>query len=401
MRAQGRRLGTVLLVIILFFAACHGASSSKGPEDDIDDEGKFDSFYAPTEHGQLSFSEAHEASVSDDELYHAWDFEITSPVAIEIEVQLLNLEDSVIYLYRWNDERSSWGSYITRDDDGGEGDGSLIRMDLDVGSYRLMVKGYRRGMRGSFVVLASCDGAGCVDGCDAIEPRPRRTGFGAQCLEPLKTLSEVIATRQSDRDGMTFAERCELSSLERTAVEYVFEDYGPDLDETLEVRTDVIGRTGLTVVTVITEDNWVEHTLLFDDGELVVLQSDDGMGGVAEWFCAGPDDSLPEPWCAEDFFVSSIVTGTTEIESGSASSENIDALPPTARFALDYYRQAHDVGSGVAVELSWEQWEGRSMYLARVSLSADGYPQVTYFTDEYLLMAQVDDSLDFICVNPD
>ncbi|MDX2091365.1 MAG: hypothetical protein SFX73_26130 [Kofleriaceae bacterium] len=77
--------------------------------------------------------------------------------------------DTVLYVYE--PDGSTWGNYLSKDDDSGYGKFSKLSTDLPAGKYRLLLK--RKNGSGMPVtdVYYSCDGTGCAspppptDGC--------------------------------------------------------------------------------------------------------------------------------------------------------------------------------------------------------------------------------------------
>jgi len=153
----------------LFFAlaGCSGADSGKGEESADPDMGSADSFFSPTVHGDMDFFQENAATFDGESFYHAWDFTLTGLTEVSLRVVPPNdAFDTVMYLYRRDPGTSSWGRYLKKNDDYEENLWSRIDSELDEGEYRLVVKGYKKKLRGSFTVKAICTGPGCPGGGD-------------------------------------------------------------------------------------------------------------------------------------------------------------------------------------------------------------------------------------------
>jgi len=157
-----RSIYFMLPVVLLF--ACSG-TQGKGEESEMPVFGSTDSWRSPTVHGNLVFGEKSSAEFKEGSFYHAWDFVLTGPAEVFLEIDPYdNYEtdfDTVMYLYKREPGTTNWGSYIARNDDC---DGNLwSRLDehLGPGQYRIMIKGYKKSLRGRFNLKGSCDGPGC------------------------------------------------------------------------------------------------------------------------------------------------------------------------------------------------------------------------------------------------
>ena len=95
----------LLAGFILGFAGCSGddtassGSDSKGDEENAPIDGKADSFFNPTEHGDLTFGVPAQGTFTDDEHFHAWTFTLTGDADVTLSSPNVtpNL-DTVVYL---------------------------------------------------------------------------------------------------------------------------------------------------------------------------------------------------------------------------------------------------------------------------------------------------------------
>ncbi len=152
------------LLTSLLLLAC---ASEKAVETEVSEDGKFDTWWSPTTHGEVSFGEQAIADITYEEKFHAFDFVLDGPATVAIETEFTDEPaadaDPVIYLYEYTDE--GWGGYIARDDDGGEDLHSRIETTLGAGQFRVVVKNHFTLFEddGRFEVglRISCEGAGC------------------------------------------------------------------------------------------------------------------------------------------------------------------------------------------------------------------------------------------------
>lgn len=153
-------------VPFLLLAAC-AADTTKGPEEDVQSDGKLDSQQSPTDHGSIDFGAAQTGKLSSTAKYHAWTFALATTAEIHAFTSRTPHEasiDTVLYLYKQG-ATGSWGSYIARNDDDGTSEWSSIDKTLGLGEYRVLVKGYSTSTKGSFNLQLDCTGAGCAPPC--------------------------------------------------------------------------------------------------------------------------------------------------------------------------------------------------------------------------------------------
>ena len=213
----------LLCAISLFH--CVGDSSVKGEEDDpFDDyEEKEDSFFNPTQHGTLVFGLPTSAEIDDDHLFHAWDFTLVALAQVDLQVILVtpNL-DTVMYLYRKDPESGNWGRYIARNDDAEGTVASRLTETLEAGDYRVLVKGFKRTLRGRFQLQAECSGAGCERGeCDVEDYASLPDPVADSCGDMLTSAYNGTVSGQAST-YVTLAERCSLPETARIGVELYY-----------------------------------------------------------------------------------------------------------------------------------------------------------------------------------
>ncbi len=195
----------------------------KGEEDNALDQydEKADSFRKPTEHGTLLFGVPQSARITEDAGFHAWDFTLGDDANVSLATLLVtdNL-DTVMYLYKYDDAAASYGRYLFKNDDADDTTvASALKENLDAGTYRVIVKGFKAQLSGSFQVSANCDGAGCaVSSCDITTFGGLDSDDGDSCGE---LFSDALSGAPSGGNlvTITLAERCSLPPHVAGAVE--------------------------------------------------------------------------------------------------------------------------------------------------------------------------------------
>lgn len=153
------------------------ATISKGNESDVPTDGKFDGASLALQ-GQLNWFDADPRGgmqgFDDGELTtrdrgNAWGFTLIDNATVDLSIGPVEPNgeeiDTVMYLYK-EGEPDHWGRYIARNDDISDENywSSLDSLELGVGSYRVVVKGYSRSDVGPIRAFAHCEGPGCEIG---------------------------------------------------------------------------------------------------------------------------------------------------------------------------------------------------------------------------------------------
>lgn len=267
-----------LFPIVFVLGACATDVDTKGPSEDEDApdfSGKSDSFAKPLDHGFLIFGIQESTALTDDQKFHAWEFELSGPARVELSttyaVRGQRKTDTVLYLYKAKPDGSGWGSYIARNDDASATTVySKLAKSLDVGHYRVLVKGFAADTRGKFAVGGTCSGDGCF-----IAPPASACLFGDSYYEIAENAALtrvaakitpanlagltaeqqrrfVVAVQQSSHtDVMTAAEaldavdqnECNLVTITKTATgaTYVAYEYGVGDNSYGAIFDDVTG----------------------------------------------------------------------------------------------------------------------------------------------------------------
>ncbi|HEY1551339.1 MAG TPA: phospholipase D-like domain-containing protein [Kofleriaceae bacterium] len=81
--------------------------------------------------------------------------------------------DTILYVYD-PPSTTSWGAYLAKNDDGGEGKLSKLTLQLDAGDYRALIKRKSSSGAANVDLAASCSGTGCAvvrTDCSTTSPR--------------------------------------------------------------------------------------------------------------------------------------------------------------------------------------------------------------------------------------
>ena len=156
---------TVVLALLLALGCQAGPAQKVGPEEDPPVDGALDSFRSPVDHGALTLGGSVTATLSAEESFHAWTFDLAAPASVALRTADGGdgMVDTVLYLYRARER--GWGPSIARNDDDPPWLFSALSRELEPGRYRVLVKGYDRGERGAFRLVSECEGEGCVGSC--------------------------------------------------------------------------------------------------------------------------------------------------------------------------------------------------------------------------------------------
>ena len=294
-------------ILVLFsIASCSG--NGKGIEEDVPTDGKADSFRNPTVHGNIEWGKTHKPKFSEETGYfHAYDFEIRGEAEVTLESKRSSKTmDTVMYLYKYNDQSNSWGSYIAKNDDkSGRTQFSFLKEDLRSGRYRVLLKPYRKTStkgNGIFKFLGDCDGLGCVSGPDLPQPS---LSASSECVSAIASVleSNVIATESLSKTvapGEDVANEYDLAvqlffQTNQDSLEYIL-DSGGMADFNLRVRQAEFGKS------VSLWTGYERETVyLFDTfGRLLMAQHTwEGEGDVAEYFCQTYDQGSDGDWFSD------------------------------------------------------------------------------------------------------
>ena len=412
-----------LCVTFLFALTACGETSTpstdKGAEEEELVGGKQDSFFKPTEHGQLVYGLPNEASIDDDARFHSWEFALTGPATVGIQTNVSKNLDTVMYLYRRDTPDEAWGRFVQKNDDWKGNIWSRIELDADdAGLYRVVVKPFKKALRGTFTVTAECAGDGCQthgDECDGeFAVPPDQTSYGHACAAKVVEILGEPATAGGGLSIGFHAERCDLPSIERQAADFYrgywddifgFDDLGDGDDVFLNLGTTEHGDKGTTVSIDAGGD---EDTLIFvfDGDDQLVMYYHDEQSPTSAWFCAdGAEDDDAEP--SEDCVAATLYgVPHSDSEKIQGSTTPGDAKADLGSPAWAGIAQlAADLGLGDDATVTYEgrSWESEhSEAGAMITASRDG-ASITYLVSDRFgeiavpLRIDADGTTKFIC----
>lgn len=373
------------------------ACTGKGPEDQpFDDyEEKSDSFRKPTEHGTLIFGIAQPAELTADEHFHAWDFELGDRADVTLTTELVTANlDTVMYLYKLDPATGRFGAFKFKNDDASDDTvASEIAEDLDAGHYRVLVKGFKTALRGTFEIVGACDGPGCEVGvCAGAGFEPLPASDAPSCGE---LVSAALDGTTLNENGLEIGleERCSLPEAVRDGVEY-YHSYWDDIvgfDDQFDfgdgVSLDVDWielSNGATFVGVDAGgDEAAMDFLINADGELVAHYQHNQSPDFNLYCEGGVGFDLEE--CGR-VYLRSMLHPAADERSGEVTVTAADAATRLDRAALQAYLEyarVEGLGTDDEVTVEFTTWENPFASSSwdtagRVTARAQGHEPTSY-----------------------
>ena len=409
------RLVALLALPALLFACDDGDPAptaaakgiEEGPLTDFEADSKADSWRAPTAHGQLLPGTSASARLHADELFHAWTLTLTDEAKIDLAISSADANlDTVAYLYRQDPETGNWGRYIAKNDDANDTVFSRITEDAKAGTYRLMVKGFKKALRGNFAVTYTCEGAGCPSD-NPVDPIIETGPYSAACGDQIRDI--LLSEVQGDGyNTVPVKEIDTLPPLQRAAAQWFIASALEWADEADLEDTDLeIGSTdmaGGSRVDITTGADW-SYSYLFDiDGRLRIQYFHD-QSPYAEFFCPEGEAAVDEPdeYCAGGM-----------IDSLPHSADAIEAVDPGALTEAQAHQvamaeAAYRLDTGTSEALTWTMsaWTSASSSGgAQISVQADGEEPIRYWAggdkwDGLIYFSETGDTLTTRCAGLD
>ncbi|MFN3197196.1 MAG: hypothetical protein ACE366_02090 [Bradymonadia bacterium] len=388
-----RPLALAALMSSLTLSACapedEELQKASGGEEEALTDSKADSFFRPTQHGDIAFGVPSNGTLGTDTRFHAWNFDLTDKAGVSLETSSSNRNlDTVMYLYRWNDQTETWGRYIAKNDDASRDTlFSRIAKELETGKYRVIVKGLKRATSGPFSVKIECEGAGCA--ANAPEPPSIEVSndgrFTDGCAERLYTVldSGVMGTRE---EYVTLDQAAALMpEMYQAALWYGSEhldDYAPEELEALELEVSaVLLEDGILVEVTDGGDYSMEY--LFTPGRLLMERFNDQSPWVS-YFCAEADEievAEPDEWCAGEL-LDTLPHNDDDAGEGpsgvQANAEDTEDYPAAVMHAVSLYRSDAAIDAEKSVEWSTVTWTGGWTQGWEITLQAEGLDATTY-----------------------
>ena len=419
-------MATIALGVLMILGCSSQGESGKGEESQMPVDGSADSFFSPTEHGELMFGVENSGELAADAGYHTWTFTLTGAAKVRLEVKpdVTNF-DTVMYLYK-NQESGSWGSYIAKNDDYEDNVWSVIEKDLDAGDYKVLLKGYKEKIRGSFGLEASCSGDGCPgssDGeCEVENVDKGEWGIGPSCLDAtLAILDQPPSTNGffageaglcSSPMNIQKAWHFYYSYMVEYYDEYWAEDKeDPDIDFGFEVESTTFGDAGWLMGVDCGADESA-MSILYDKDLNTIMFYQHNQSPVAEWTCLEAGEKALEwesEWCIYDFLRNYAPSGDkTAPESGTVKFGEAKGAVPNAVTAVMYlYRDGEGLADDVEVTYTYLTWPGgEEATIYDVDLSSEGKSDMGYIVstsewDSYLYITESGAGKDFPCKSID
>ena len=397
-------VGSLLVGFVFGCAACSGDDSTssdgntKGDEDNVPADGKADSFFNPTEHGDLSFGVPAQGTFTEDEHFHAWTFALSAQADVSLSSPNVtpNL-DTVMYLYRRDPGATSWGRYIQRNDDFDGNIWSKISKTLDAGEYRVIVKAYKTALTGTFQLDGTCEGDGCPGASSGdcqpedVEPEVTTTDVTQTCVN---TYAAVLSSPllSESKYHIEYPQHCSLTGPERVAVEQYYAYW-----QGLVGWSDLLFEEGEIVSFDVTaqklERGWVvdvdygadEMALMFvfDEKDDLVMFYHSEQSPSAYWICNddGPAIDEPDLDCVSGAIYEMPHESKDETDSSATTSvaDARAAMSFLGGFALDEYQTSTGISDDSMVTYRVREWvPSQYSTVATVVLEAAGQPATTY-----------------------
>jgi hypothetical protein len=374
-----------------------GCVAEKGGEENPLVDGKADSFFSPTPHGQLVFGAPNQAEITATEKFHSWTFTLRGDARLSIKTDVSTNLDTVMYLYRRDigagGTYGSFGAYILKNDDHDGDIWSQLDFDGQEGEYRVIVKAFKAAQAGAFSVVGSCDGAGCpaAGACfsDEFDPLPdASTTWSASCANDLL---DAFTTRTGSTNSVSIAETavCTLDALGKRSVD-LFRAYWDDLqgwdafkDGELDISLDVETMKHGAFTEVRVDAPYDEDAITFTygaDGQLLSLYQDnqspdvrtycDGTGTIA-----APDETCMELMRAALRHTAAETAGT---KTTTCATANDGSLPPLVDAPICEFTSKYSLSDTASVTVDYRTWQSEGGLLgAQVKLTS-GSKSMTY-----------------------
>lgn len=421
------RLALVTVISMLLLAACGSDDGGKGAESQMPVDGSADSFFSPTEHGEVMFGLNNEAELKEDAGYHAWTFTLTGEAQVKLVIipHAANF-DTVMYLYK-NQESGNWGSYIAKNDDSGDNLWSALDETLSAGQYKVLVKGYKEKVRGSFALGAECSGDGCpgtTSECEIENKDQGEPGVGETCITAaLAMLGSGVKTETaffSTQDGL-----CSAPDHVRRAWQFYHDYMGewmgeyfdediedPDIDFGFDMEsTEFVAGGWLMGVDYGGDESAL--SILFDATGAMMMYYHHNQSPWVEWSClkAGEKDmSWESEWCISHL----LRTYRTDVEPEGPTASSVKLADAAATLdapvaaVLAKYRDDNELTDDDLVDVTVTKWvdfdSGGTVY--QVDVKAEGKNDATYTVgvddyDTYLYTVETGKGKEFPCSSLD
>ncbi len=290
-----------------------------------------------------------------------------------------------MYLYSRQAADARWGRYIGKNDDAGDTVFSQIDKDVSKGEFRIMVKGFKRALRGSFTLTFTCAGDGCPtqDGGDV--DLPTSGDYTKQCAD---RLTNVLDSQMMGGDAWS-VKLDEVSRLPKNtqiavglyegsgAIEWYGEDELAELELDVELRSTEDGQ----LIDVTDGGDESNVTYVFAGEGKLVMSYFHNQSPWVDWYCAeegeaAAPNSEPGEWCANAML--NAIPHDQDEDHDSNGVVPGDEATALAMHAAAVYRKARELGDDVPVIYDGRAWDGSWAEGAELTLKAEGHEAATY-----------------------
>jgi len=163
------------LVGLVWLAACAG-DAPVGEMDGDDPLSSPSASTTPILKGAITWGDTIDAEFGSGLQLDYYTFTLSGSATVTFETEAAPGDadvDTILYVYN-PPSATSWGAYLSKNDDGGAGTFSKLTLALDAGAYRVLVKRKTPAGVAHTELAASCSGAGCTaprTDCTARSPR--------------------------------------------------------------------------------------------------------------------------------------------------------------------------------------------------------------------------------------
>lgn len=361
-------------IATLLATTTFGCVADKGDEENpLGGDGKADSFYKPTEHGELVFGAPNRAEITEAEKFHAWTFTLTGDAKVSIKTDVSKNLDTVMYLYRRDaGSTGSFGSYVAKNDDHDGEIWSQIDLEGKAGEYRVLVKAFKSGQLGTFSVVGSCDGAGCPGpatcAADDFGTLPDyATTMSVSCATELV---DSFTTRGGAENQVTVTESqvCTLDGLAKQSAD-LYRAYWQDIEgwdtfkngET-DISLDVATTKRGALTEVFVDSPFDEDAMSFTygaNGRLLTLFQDNESPDERAFCDETGSVKAPGEGCI-GLMRSALIHSATE-KTGTATSSctasTTSGLPPLVGDPLCDFTGRFGIAETTSLSLTYRTWQ--------------------------------------------
>ncbi|HEX4453481.1 MAG TPA: phospholipase D-like domain-containing protein [Kofleriaceae bacterium] len=160
---------------VLLVVACGPTAVVDEADGDDPLSGSGSAATTPILEGALTWGSASEATFKSGLELDYFTFSLSGSATVTLETTGGSSDlDTILYVYDPPANSPSWGAYLAKNDNGGEGELSKLTLQLDAGAYRALIKRKSSSGAANVELAASCSGGGCAvarTDCSTTSPR--------------------------------------------------------------------------------------------------------------------------------------------------------------------------------------------------------------------------------------